>query len=156
MHPPIFLTLKANKSVMRIPKNFGRVEQIISSANRKHGVRMYRHANVGNHLHLLIKIPRRSRWSAYIRELTGRLALSLQGKRGDRPFWKHRPHTQIVGSWKKAFRNVLEYIGLNILEADGAISRREIALSNSMVPTFTGERHFGAPRNARSAIEGHE
>ena len=68
---------------MRLPKNFARVEEILASTNKKHGVTMYRHANVGNHIHMVIKIPARTRWAAYIRELTGRLAQRLQEITGD-------------------------------------------------------------------------
>lgn len=105
------------------------VKRIIVQTNKKHGVTMYGYANVGNHLHMVIKIPARTRWSAYIRELTGRLAQAVQKLKGpakaNGAFWKQRPFTRIVRGWQKAFRKVLEYVELNFLEAEGFISRKQ-------------------------------
>jgi hypothetical protein len=61
-------------------------------------------------------------WAGFIRELTGRIALACQGKKG---FWMYRPHTRIVRGWQKAFKIVLDYIYLNQIEAEGFISRKE-------------------------------
>jgi hypothetical protein len=40
-------------------------------------------------------------------------------------YWKHRPFTRIVRGWRKAFRLACDYVELNILEAEGFISRRQ-------------------------------
>lgn len=120
---PIHLTLRAQKSVLRLPQYFGKVEKIIKETARKHGVKIYKEANVGNHLHVALKISRVKDWAGFIRELTGRIALACKGRQG---FWLYRPHTRIVRGWKKAFRAVLDYIYLNQLEAVGQISRKEI------------------------------
>jgi REP element-mobilizing transposase RayT len=116
---PILLTLRATKGVLRLPKNFNNVNQSVNRINKKHGVKLYQYANVGNHLHLLIKIPQVRRWPAYIRELTGRLAQIAATN------WKQRPHTRIVRGWRKAFRIAKDYVELNFLEAEGFISRKE-------------------------------
>lgn len=123
---PIHLTLRASKSVLRTPKHFGVVEKIISDVARKHGVKIYKHANVGNHLHLAIKIPRLQRWAAFIRELTGRLGLALREAMGGQKLWLYRPHTRIVRGWRKAFGILKRYIELNQWEAEGFISRKDI------------------------------
>lgn len=44
---PIHLTLRAHKSVMRLPKTFVIVERIIEEAAKKYGVTIFRRANVG-------------------------------------------------------------------------------------------------------------
>jgi hypothetical protein len=49
---PIHLTLKAKKSVMRLPKNFKLVNTTVARVCKKHGVTIYKYANVGNHVHL--------------------------------------------------------------------------------------------------------
>lgn len=59
---------------MRLPLVFKKVNAQVEKTARKYGVTIYQYANVGNHLHILMKISRRSRWSAFIRELTGRIA----------------------------------------------------------------------------------
>lgn len=110
---------------MRHPKTFGKVEKLIQQVARKHGVKVYKHANVGNHLHLAIKIPHVRRWAGFIRELSGRIALACRElKAGD--FWLYRPHTRVVRGWRKAWKIVKDYVYLNQLEAEGIISRREI------------------------------
>ena len=136
---PIHLTLLANASVLRLPKTYSLVADLLFKTAKKHGVTIYRHANVGNHLHILIKISRLGRWPAFIRELTGRIAqivgerVGLSGK-----FWRFRPHTRIIRGWKKAFAIVKDYIDLNLLEADGVINRQEIKTLRHLRAIFDG------------------
>ncbi len=123
---PIHLTLRATKSVLRLPKTYSLVNKLIYAVARKHGVKIYKLANVGNHLHLAIKIPKVGRWPAFIRELTGRIGLALKALMKGVSLWKFRPHTRIIHGWRKAFRTVKEYIELNQWEAKGFISRKDI------------------------------
>jgi hypothetical protein len=123
---PIHLTLRAKKSVLRLPKVFGKVEKIIREVAKKQGVKDYKDANVGNHLHLALKIRHVKDWAGFIRELTGRIALACKGVFGEKGFWMYRPHTRIIRGWQKAFKIVLNYIYLNQIEAEGFISRKEI------------------------------
>lgn len=92
-------------------------------------MRIYKYANVGNHLHLLIKIRTRRAWAAFIRELSGRIAHVAQGlggrMKGVDKFWKFRPYTRIVRGWREAFRIAKDYVQLNFLEAEGYIQRSE-------------------------------
>jgi REP element-mobilizing transposase RayT len=126
---PILLTLRAERSGMRKLGVLHRVNHQVYAIAKKHGVKIYNYSNVGNHLHLLIKIPRIHRWAAFIRELTGQIA-QLMLKNIDLPkglrFWKYRPHTRIVRGWKKAYKIAKEYVELNELEATGSIDRRQI------------------------------
>jgi REP element-mobilizing transposase RayT len=126
---PILLTLRAERSCLRKPGAFHVVNQLVRATAKRHGIRIYKYANVGNHLHILIKIPHVHRWAAFIRELTGRIAQALLA-RIDLPknlrFWKFRPHTRIVRGWQKAYTTAKEYIYLNQLEADGCIDRKQI------------------------------
>jgi REP element-mobilizing transposase RayT len=127
---PIHLVLRSNKGGMRHPKSIDVVHGTVRDVSKKHGVTVYHNANVGNHLHMVIKIPARTRWSAYIRELTGRIAQRVQGLKGTEAaalkFWKDRPFTRIIRSWRKAFKAALEYVELNLLEAEGFISRKQV------------------------------
>jgi len=121
---PIHLVLRSRKSVLLLYKNQGRVQACIDRVFKKHGVKLYKMANVGNHIHFVLKIPRRRYWAGFIRELTGRIA-SIAGVRGER-FWSQLPFTEIVGGWRTAFKEVLQYVTLNQWQADGHIDRREI------------------------------
>ena len=71
---PIHIVLRSVKGNLRLPKTFARVNAGFDRTCRKHGVTVYKYANVGNHIHALIKIPQRGRWNAFIRELTGRIS----------------------------------------------------------------------------------
>jgi REP element-mobilizing transposase RayT len=126
----IHLVLTSVEGKMRLPKNFKNVGQIVKRVCKKYGVRIYEFVNVGNHIHLLIRILHVWRWGAFIRELTGRIAQVVQGingqEKGIRKFWKQRPFTRIVRGWGKAFRIAKEYIELNRIEALGYISRKDV------------------------------
>ena len=111
---------------MRSPLTIAKVDQLVHSTAKKNGVRIYRYSNVGNHLHILIKLSRVTRWAGFIRELTGRIAqLMKEFLKLDARFWLHRPHTRIVRGWRKAFQIARDYIYLNELEAEGHIKRSE-------------------------------
>ncbi|MGZ3722213.1 MAG: transposase [Bdellovibrionales bacterium] len=126
---PIHLVLRSKKGVLRLPKTIRLVNQTVEDVAKKHGVTIYKYANVGNHLHMVIKIPARTRWSAFIRELTGKLAQRVQVLRGRQKgiesFWLKRPFTRIVRGWQRAFKSALQYVELNQLEAEGFISRKD-------------------------------
>ncbi len=125
---PIQLTMRANRSVLRLHKTLGPVNEIIRTTAKKHGVKVYDFANVGNHIHAVIKIFNLQSWPAFIRELTGRIAQvvgELVNYDNDKGFWLYRPHTRIVRGWQKAFKIAKRYIYLNQLEAEGFISRKE-------------------------------
>lgn len=123
---PILITLRATKGGMRQPKSFKKVNEAVYGTAKKYDFKIYKYSNVGNHLHILVKLSKLRLWAAFIRELTGKIGLimkmvlELKGK-----FWKFRPHTRIVRSWQKAFRIAKDYIELNVLEAEGFISRKE-------------------------------
>ncbi len=133
---PIHLTLRASKSVLRLPKKFAVVEKIITNVANKHGVKIFKRANVGNHLHLALKLPHVNRWAAFIRELTGRLGLALKDSLDGTKLWLHRPHTRIIRGWQKAFRILLDYIELNQWEGDGIISRKDIRTLKDLSKIF--------------------
>lgn len=122
---PVHLTLRARKSVLRLPKTFGLVQELIEKTAKKYGVKVFERANVGNHLHMVIQVNSRL-WSRFIRELTGRIAQVLKELVAlDGGFWLYRPHTRIVRGWRRPFQIAVEYVRLNQLEALGFIKRSE-------------------------------
>lgn len=124
---------------MRLPKSFKSVNDIVYDSAKRHGVIIYKYSNVGNHLHMVIKIASLRSWARFIRELTGRIGLFMRltmGLKGK--FWKYRPHTRIVASWKKPFRIALDYVQLNIWEAEGFISRKETKTLKDLRTIFSG------------------
>lgn len=129
---PIHLVLRSKKARGELSflhhQQFRKVNGIVSRTAKKHGIRIYDYANVGNHLHILIKLRSVRGWRAFIRELTGRLAQTVQGlgardkKKG---FWDQRPFTRIVRGWFKAYRIMKDYLIKNKLEAEGLIPRKQ-------------------------------
>lgn len=122
----VHTVLRAQKSQMRKAKVHVAVNTSVTRICKKHGVRLYEYANVGNHLHLLIRLPSVRAWAAFIRELTGRIAQiagELKGQEAAPNFWKHRPFTRIVRGWQKAYRLAKDYVWMNVLEGEGI--RRE-------------------------------
>jgi REP element-mobilizing transposase RayT len=123
---PIHLSMRAHKGVLRTFKTLLLVDNQVEKTCKKHGVTIYRYANVGNHLHMVVKIPQRRRWNAFIRELSGRIAqlvrekLNLKGE-----FWSQRPFTRLVAGWGKSFQIAKEYVYLNWCEGEGHINRRQ-------------------------------
>lgn len=123
---PIHVVLRAHQGGMRLPKTYEKVQKIIYGSAKKYGVKIYEEANVGNHIHLLVKLSHIRRWSGFIREVTGRIALLMRQLKivaKKRKFWKFRPFTRIVQSWNKAYRQAKEYVQLNDLEGRGLIDR---------------------------------
>lgn len=125
---PVHLTLRAIKGGMRLPKLSERVKEIIERAAARRGVKIYRYANVGNHLHLVIRVTKLGQWAAFIREISGRIAALMREmgitESGER-YWLHRPFTEVVRNWKQGFKQLCAYVHLNWLQAEGFINRRE-------------------------------
>ena len=139
---PIHLTLKSVSGGMRSFRTMRIIDAIIEKTCKKHGVKVFKYANVGNHLHLLLKLRNRRSWAAFIRELTGRIAhFMLEGKTGAN-FWAHRPFTRVVRGWQKAFKMMKAYIDLNTWEAEGHISRKETKTLKDL------RQIFGEPSSA--------
>jgi len=142
---PLHLTLRAGRSCLRLPKTFKTVADTVAGTAAKYGVTIYEQANVGNHLHVLLKVTSPRIWRAFIRELTGRIAQLVgallaglrDGSAGGPGFWKFRPHTRIVRGWRKPFETARAYIQLNQLEAEGFISRRETKTLKDLRAIFT-------------------
>jgi REP element-mobilizing transposase RayT len=101
------------------------IEKTAHHIARLAGVRVYRYANGGNHLHLVILPRSREAYHSFVRALTGivaRLVLGAQrGHAKDTKFWDTLPFTLII-EWGRQFRNASDYVLQNFLEAEGIIN----------------------------------
>ena len=102
-------------------------------------ISVYRYANVGNHLHLLIRAKSRADWQGFIREFSGGIAMIVTGARkshalprskakdvpesAKRGFWDYLVFTRIV-SFGKDFKNVANYVLTNLWEGAGVPVRK--------------------------------
>lgn len=92
---------------------------------RANGVRVYKFANVGNHLHLLIRFGNRIAFQRFLRTLSGLVARKVTGARKGNPvgkFWDKLAFSRIV-RFGKDFMGVCDYIELNEMEAQEVWSR---------------------------------
>jgi REP element-mobilizing transposase RayT len=107
------------------------IQALVNAQAKRFGVKIYRFANAGNHLHLVILPRSRNAYRAFIRSITGLMArLIMKSQRGTplkKSFWEKRPFTRVV-EWGKAFKTICDYLMQNTLEALGFIEyqpRRE-------------------------------
>ena len=97
------------------------VEQIVRAAARRHGVRIYRFANAGTHLHLLARPGSRAAFQAFLRVAGGLVARRVTGARKGRKvgrFWDDVVYSRVV-AWGRDFAAVRAYVELNVEEAMG-------------------------------------
>jgi REP element-mobilizing transposase RayT len=117
------------------PKHCDPIHALTEKLAKRWGVRLYRYANVGNHIHLLIKVPSRAVWRRFLRELAGGIAVIVTGaKKGaglspnetGRGFWDHLAFTRIV-SFGRDFAGVSRYVIKNLFEAAGIPMKKLLA-----------------------------
>jgi hypothetical protein len=101
------------------------ISDIISKQAKKAGVKVYKQANGGNHLHMTVLPRSRPAFNQFIRSISGLVARTVLGaERGNAKsikFWDKRPYTKIV-EWGREFKAVSHYLLQNTLEALGFIS----------------------------------
>jgi REP element-mobilizing transposase RayT len=127
LHVVLRSSLARGERSMLNPKYCGHIHRLVERLASRYGVRLYRYANVGNHIHLLIKVPSRGVWQRFLRELAGGIAIIVTGaKKGSsltrnetgRGFWDHLAFTRIV-RFGRDFRNMGRYLIKNLFESVG-------------------------------------
>ncbi len=100
------------------------IRKIVSAQGRAFGVKVYKQANGGNHLHLIVLPRSRQAFQSFIRAISGLIAREVLGAQRGNPqyikFWDQRPYTRVL-EWGKDFRKVSKYLVQNTLEALGFI-----------------------------------
>jgi hypothetical protein len=135
------------------PKHQPHVDRAAREIARKHGLRLYRYANVGNHLHLLVKTPTRTAFKRFLREAAGVIAVIITGAKksnalerseNGRGFWDYLPYTRIV-SWGRDFENLKLYFIKNLFEAAGLLTRKMKAAGVKPIPVLGWAAAQGPP-----------
>lgn len=114
------------KGTMSLRKHESKIARLIKALAKSHGVSIYKLANVGNHIHIHLRVTRRLSWKGFISGLTGGIARAVGFRRGpsdSRSFWNARPYTRTVKSGYD-FGLIQDYVELNILEACGVVPPR--------------------------------
>jgi hypothetical protein len=109
----IHLVLKSDKAKGKFsflnPHNKLLINRILKEKSRKFGVTINDQANVGNHLHLKLRITSRETFQKFLISVTGLIARKITGARKGKPFgrfWQGLAFTRVV-------RTKLEEIYLN-------------------------------------------
>lgn len=132
---PMHIVLKSSRargdfSFLK-PQNRKVINQTLSELSQKFHVKILGLANVGNHLHLMLKFKKRGLYLDFIRSFTGSLALRIGKKtRWNRAnqesplnpnllkFWDYRHFSRIIAGFKN-FVRAKEYLWINQLEGRG-------------------------------------
>ena len=135
------------------PKHCDHIHRLTEELAQRWGIRLYRYANVGNHIHLLIKVPSRAVWQRFLRELAGGIAIIVTAaKKGaaltrnetGRGFWDHLAFTRIV-YFGRDFENMGRYLIKNLFEAAGVPMKRLLIQGYRVCTLSRGGLLSGAP-----------
>lgn len=138
---PLHVVFKINKLAiksgsLRSPKNFIMVMYLVKTYALRFSVKVEQVSIQFDHIHLLIRAPRRSKFHSFFRVLSGQIAQVFQIRdylknvtdtpkgrgmlAGKLKLWKHRPFSRVVKGFR-AYGIVRDYIQLNEKEAMGVI-----------------------------------
>ncbi|MBI2606794.1 MAG: hypothetical protein HYW49_12015 [Deltaproteobacteria bacterium] len=108
------------------PGNRRIVEDAIRAGER-FGVRVYDRANVGNHIHFVLKARTHEAYKAFIRLISGKIAFEVTGakkgramvsRKADGKFWDSIPFSRVL-EWGRDFINARIYITKNLFQGEG-------------------------------------
>jgi REP element-mobilizing transposase RayT len=120
---PMHVTLHSGKA--RGHWSLRRHERAVREALRecaaRHRIKVYDFANVGSHVHLLIRARRRPDFQAFLRSFAGIVARNVTGARRGLPlragpFWSGLAWSRVV-TWGREYGAVRRYIFHNQVEA---------------------------------------
>ncbi|MGK5081709.1 transposase [Bdellovibrionota bacterium FG-1] len=135
------------------PRHCNLLEEFARKLAKRWGVRLYRYANVGNHIHLLIRVPSRAVWKRFLRELAGGIAIIVTGaKKGaalarnktGRGFWDHLAFSRIV-QFGRDFEGMGRYLIKNLFEAAGIPMKKLLARGYRVCTTSKDGVIWGMP-----------
>lgn len=117
-------------------RNDRRVKHIIYDVARRTHVRIYKFANAGNHLHLLIRSRNKQDAQKFLRMVGGLIARAVTAAKKGNPvgkFWDSLVYSRLV-SWGREFFAVKDYIEINEMEAQEVWSRKLVKLARAQRP----------------------
>lgn len=127
---PVHLDLKSTQakgtwSFLR-PVNQKKINRLVYGLAERFGIRIFKFANSGNHLHLIVQ-GQKEDFKKFLRTLTALLARAITNARKGHPlkkrFWDNLAYTRLV-TWGRELQMVKRYVTLNTLEAVGLLPQR--------------------------------
>ena len=140
LHVVLRSSMASDTYSMLSPRHCNKISDLIDKLKKRWDVSVYRYANVGNHLHFLLRAKSRKNWRGFIRALSGGIAMIVTGaKKGKafkqlkrngtsgRAFWDQVVFTRIV-RFGKDFDHVAGYVLTNLWEGLGVPVRKILPL----------------------------
>ena len=125
----IHLILKSDKAKGQysLLKHKIMAKQLLDEKARKFHVRIGDYANIGNHLHIKIRIKSRRQFQKFLKSVTTLLARKITGARRGRPFgpfWSGLAYTRVLTSALEEL-NLRGYFEANRIQARSSYRVRE-------------------------------
>lgn len=122
---PIHLVLKSSGSSFFNPGN-RKLEKIIRDHAQKYCIKLYDISFNWSHVHLLLQLPTRSSYLAFIRTVTAAVVSFLTKLKGEsyKGIFDLRPFTRVL-SWGRDLRNAFAYFEKNDLEGWGLSAKKK-------------------------------
>jgi REP element-mobilizing transposase RayT len=118
-------------------KHQSKITSMVYVYAHRFSVHVYRFANVGDHLHLMVKANERKDLADFLRVLAGRVAVTVTGAQKFRKqigkFWDHLCWSRLI-SWGKDFHFVDRYVYANELEAINPKFRAMVLRNPYLIP----------------------
>lgn len=157
---PLHLVLKSQRAFgpnsMLAKAHAQKIDHLVRRQAVACGVKIYHFVNVGNHLHLVVRLQDRRLYRVFIRAVSGLIARQVLGKeRGPKlaprdlsldlkmkprmrtkrkvQFWLARPFTRLV-AWGADYKGLSHYMRKNQTQADRSGAR----LSEKSAPAVVG------------------
>lgn len=95
------------------------IEKLIYNKANRYGVAIATFANVGNHIHILLKFENRKLFRIWLKTITGQIARLVTKARKGRPFgrfWDELAFTRVIRSWVDA-QHTRDYVIANAFES---------------------------------------
>ncbi len=147
----VVLTSQRARGSWSLRRHERAVRDALRAMARRFGIRVYDFANVGTHLHLLVRSRRRESFQAFLRSFAGIVARQVTGARRGRPsgrFFCGIAWSRVVG-WGRDYLGVRHYVFRNEIEgAHGVHVRR--AIEEGPVRTHHVELSRAGPRPTSS------
>src|SRR5260221_2591447 len=149
---PMHVVLTSQRAVgpWSLRKHERAVREALRAMARRFGIRVYDFANVGTHLHLVVRARRREAFQSFLRSFAGIVARRVTGARRGRPsgrFFSGLAWSRVVG-WGRDYLGVRHYVFRNEIEGTlGARVRR--AFEDG--PIRPGQRSRAGPIGGQDA-----
>ena len=125
----VVLTSHRARGPLSLREHDRAVRDALRAMAHRFGIRIYDFANVGTHLHLLIRARRRESFQGFLRSFAGIVARRVTGARRGRPsgrFFSGIAWSRVV-AWGRDYLGVRHYVFRNEIEgASGARVRRAL------------------------------